>query len=130
MWVEVDVSNPAIGAIVEHLAKEAAAHWQDCLDARLPDHSSDAHAEVDRSISEYFERLQTMPHDVNDDEVLDAIRLLFLKLDRIAARFGDGLLETDERELFVPAVNGAAEIADLDVTKFANSDATLEFRNF
>ena len=78
----------------------------------------------------YFQRLQMMPDPAPRGMILGEIETLFSRLDEIKARFGSGLLETDEREIFVTAIIAAAEIAGLDLTQFQHRDPTLRFRNF
>ncbi|MES1201461.1 MAG: hypothetical protein ABUS57_08420 [Pseudomonadota bacterium] len=122
--------DEAIRALAQKTAEASAAHWRDCLKAGLPDHTPDAHAEVDRCVAAYFQRLQMMPDPAEKSNILSAIEALFLELDKVQARYGPQLLETDEREIFVTAIIKAAELAGLDVYEFGHDDPTLKFRNF
>lgn len=122
--------NQAIAAIAEKTAREAAAHWEDCLEFGLAGHTPEAHAELDRCIADYFEQLQTMPDPAQESMILGAIETLFSKLDGVNRRFGPGLLETDEREIFVTPITAAAEVAGLDVNEFEHGDPTFKFRTF
>ena len=122
--------NQAIKAVAEKAATDADVHWRHCLEAGLQDHTPAAHAEVDRSVAAYFERLQMMPEPAPRSMILGEIETLFSRLHEIKARFGSGLLETDEREIFVTAIIAAAEIAGLDLTQFQRRDPTLQFRTF
>ena len=122
--------NQDIKAVAEKAARDAEVHWQHCLEFGLQDHTPDAHADVDRTVAAYFQRLQMMPDPAPRSMILGEIETLFSRLDEIKARFGSGLLETDEREIFVTAIIAAAEIAGLDLTQFQHRDPTLRFRNF
>jgi len=122
--------NQTIAAIADRTAREASSHWKSCLESRLEDHTQEAHREVDTHVARYFDQLQMMPDPAEKSMILGAIETLFSALDQVSARFGPGLLETDEREIFVPPIVEAAAIAGLDLSEFEDGDPTFKNRNF
>lgn len=120
----------AIGAISERLLADIRSHWSDCLAAGLENHSAEAHSAVDQCLFAYFQELKCDASSSNKTRILAAMRGLFSRLDEIAERFGCGLLETDERELIVPLVLEAAEVAGLNLSQFPDADPTIAFRTF
>jgi hypothetical protein len=106
------------------------AHWADCLEYNLADHSPEAHALVDQAVDAYFARLTSLGYPADEASIVAAIKALFATLTGLSQRFGSGLLETDERELIVTQVLEGASEAGLDLTRFPDSDPTLQFRNF
>jgi len=122
------MSGQVIREIAINTKARLAAHWATCLEFNLADHSTEAHAAVDRAVEDYFEHVASLPAD--QVSIVSAMKALFSKLDEISHRFGSGLLETDERELIVTPVLDAASGAGLDLTRYPGGDPTLPFRNF
>jgi hypothetical protein len=122
--------NERLDAILAEAKPTIAEHWASCLEAGLPDHSPAAHAEVDECLRDYINRLKTFPEPADQAAIMESLRLLFAKLDAVQQEYGEGLLETDERELLCPVIIDAAGGAGLKLDQFPNCDPTGEFRNF
>jgi hypothetical protein len=107
-----------------------AGHWASCLEVGMEPHSAEAHAAVDACVRDYFQELKALPERASPAAIMEVIKTLFANLDAITHIYGEGLLETDERELFTTPIIGAAETAGLDLSQFPHSDPTLLYRNF
>ena len=122
--------NDRLDAILAEAGSTIADHWASCLEVGLKDHSAEAHAAVGDCILEYFQQLKALPEPAEQEAIMEALKNLFANLDALIHTFGEGLLETDERELLCPPIIDAGQAAGLDLSAFPHSDPTLLYRNF
>ncbi|MDJ0613672.1 MAG: hypothetical protein QNJ29_08320 [Rhizobiaceae bacterium] len=81
-------------------------------------------------IDEYSNRIQKITSQAMNKTILTEIERIIGRLNNLNAANNGDILETDERELLVPIINGIAEDAGLDLDNFEDGDPTLAFRKF
>ena len=106
------------------------AHWKRCLKAGLSGHTADSGRAVNALLVEYFLALRILDWPAPAEAITSELRRLFAQLGQLNTSAGSSLLETDERELIVPLVNTAAELAGLDLDAYEDGDPTSDFRGF
>jgi hypothetical protein len=125
--------SPRVNRLDDILAEarpKIAQHWSSSIHAGLRGIMSAAAARVDELIDMYFQKLRALPEGAPTTAILREIETLFAGLGEVNAACDGELLETDERELLVPIVIGAASAAGLNTEEFEGGDPTLEFRTF
>lgn len=107
---------------------EIETHWTRCEQGGLP-HTAANRDRVIAAFEAFLTTLKGLPAGHSEQPVPDAIRVLYAALDEVNVANGEGLLETDERELLVPIIIEAAVAAGVNS---ANHDGEpgSEFRNF
>ena len=108
-----------------------AEHWSSSIQAGLYGFTPTAVARVDELIRHVLSKAQSSsPDDAPATAILRGIETLFTGLGEVNASCDGELLATDERELLVPIIVGAASAAGLNTEEFEGGDPTLEFRSF
>ncbi|MGG7565266.1 hypothetical protein ACQ5SO_03760 [Rhodovulum sp. DZ06] len=123
--------TPDTGLIAARAAAciaELEEAWEPLFDDEdMPAHDAEAHAEVAAIIRRFAAKAGAADtRRAVKAELDEAVRALN---DLDEAR-GGGLLETDEREIIVPALNAIAAAAGLELSDYDDGDPTLDLRMF
>jgi hypothetical protein len=124
------VSRAAVLKVLTDARRRIARHWLTRIEAGLNGHSPLLIGRVDAALKQYVVRLSKLKHPASRRTVLAAMKTLLHRLDKVNSEAQGSLLETDERELLVPVIIGAAAAAGLDPAGFEHHDPTFAFRNF
>jgi hypothetical protein len=119
-----------LDCILAEASPRIAEHWSSSIQAGLYGFTPSAVARVDELIDMYFQKLKSLPDDAPATAILRGIETLFTGLGEVNSSCDGELLATDERELLVPIIVGAASAAGLNTEEFEGGDPTLEFRSF
>jgi len=119
--------NAALDRLLSEAGPAIAAHWESCHAAGLS--TPEATGQVDACLASFFARLKALPAGSAEPAVLAELKRLYAALDEVNASAGDGLLETDERELLVPLIVSAAEVMGVDPDAH-DGEPGGEYRNF
>lgn len=113
---------PNIETAWQTFVPEVRRHWQSCQEAGLP------HTEA--NLTAMCASFETFARALDAKAPpLEEIRKLYAALDKLNETYGDGLLETDERELLVTWIIEAAEQAGINPADH-DGEPGSEWRNF
>lgn len=122
--------NADLDRVLANAYQQIASHWPNDKSTGMSKDDLLRTLRVAYALEAYTKRLKRLPHAPGNAAILSKMRMLFSRLDQINAETGNRLLETDERELLVPLIVKAAEIAGLNPAQFPDGDPTAAFRSF
>jgi hypothetical protein len=122
--------NAGLDRLLADARQQLAHHWPNDSATGMSKDDLLRTFRVGYALETYAKQLKRLPYAPEGAAILEAMQMLFARLAQINAETQNRLLETDERELLIPLIVTAAEIAGLNPTEFPDGDPTAAFRTF
>ena len=127
--MSVSRRNKNLDLILAHAMPEIEQHWQACREGGMKAMNQTATDAVDAAIRAYFAGLKALGNQPTEAQILNEMRHLYEKLNKLDAASQNTLLETDERELLVPVFMDAAIACGIDPQDY-DGEPGGEYRDF
>lgn len=127
--MSVSRRNKNLDLILAHAMPGIEQHWQACREAGMEAMNQTTTDAVDAAIRAYFEGLKALGDQPTEAQILNEMRHLYEKLNRLDAASQHGLIESDERDFLVPIFIDAAIACGINPQDY-DGEPGGEYRDF
>ncbi len=123
-------ASEKIAALMASLDSELESYWEGALEVGLETHTKTTLGALKNILHDFAREVSALGGEGVQDRAVDLVAGTLARLHTLNSAHGEGLLETDEREMIVPFINESVEAIGVDLLRFEEEDITLAQREF